>query len=260
MGIEVVHLHGFKCAGTTLATLLAHNFGNGFRCVESTDRAQRLPWSQVVGHPDLAGVRAVSSHTLTPPPRGGAPLIIGLVRDPAKRLISAWRFFQRQSNQPNFPFSGYLHRQRSIKNYQARLYSPQFGELSAELPLWGQHSDRLQLGHNYFLGTVDRYAESLVIIQHLLDLRGIEFQPFISTENAAIAGYSKVLPDVPIPDEYLNVDNLLYRRCNQLINAFREVIPDFDIRLEALRQRFQVESQFRHLVDSENVLQIPVPV
>jgi len=185
---------------------------------------------------------------------------IGLVRNPSERLLSAWRFFRRQSKQPGFPFSKYLYRQRYLKNYQSRVYSPQLDGLSAELPLWGQHFDHLQLGHNYFLGTVDRYAESLVIIQHLLDLRGIEFHAFVSTENAAIASEDKALPDVPIPEEYVNVDNLLYRRCNELINAFRDVIPDFELRLEALEQRGPVESRFRHLVDSENFLQIPVPL
>ncbi len=258
MTIEVVHIHGFKCAGTTIATLLAHNFGPSFRCVESTLRSKRLPWLQVIGHPELSGVRAVSSHTITPPPRGARPLVFGMVRNPSERLISAWRFFRRQSSQPDFPFSGYLYRQRHLKNYQSRLYSPQFGELSGELPLWGQHCDHLQLGHHYFLGTVDRYAESLVIIQYLLSLRGIEFQPFVSTENAAIADENKALPDVPIPEEYIHLDNLLYRRCDELITTFREVVPHFETRLEAMTRSAQVETRFRHLVDSENFLRIPV--
>lgn len=214
----------------------------------------------MVGHPDLVGIRAVSSHTITPPPQGAGPLVIGLVRSPAERLISAWRFFQQQSKQPDFPFSGYLKRQSKLKNYQSRLYSPQFAVVHDGLPLWGQHFNYMQLGHNYFLGTVDRYAGSLVIIQYLLSLRGINFRTFISTENAASSRDNRTAPDALIPEAYLNVDKLLYRRCNELINAFREVIPDFEPRLKALEQRGPVESQFRHLVDSENFLQIPVPL
>lgn len=258
MSIEVVHLHGFKCAGTTLATLLAQNFGTTFRCVESTERAGRLPWSQVVGHPDLVGIRAVSSHTITPPPQGAGPLVIGLVRSPAERLISAWRFFQQQSKQPDFPFSGYLKRQSKLENYQTRLYSPQLAIVHDGLPLWGQHFNHMQLGHNYFIGTVDRFAESLVIIQYLLSLRGINFRAFISTENAAISSDHKTAPDAPIPESYLSVDKLLYRRCNELINTFRDVIPNFETRLKAIQPQIQVESQFRYLIDQENVLKVQV--
>lgn len=212
----------------------------------------------MVGHPDLAGIRVVSSHTITPPPQGTGPLVIGLVRTPAERLISAWRFFQQQSKQPDFPFSRYLKRQTKLKNYQSRFYSPQFAGVHDGLPLWGQHFKHLQFGHNHFLGTVDRYAESLVIIQYLLSLRGIKFPAFISVENAASASDNKTATDVVIPEEYISVDKLLYRRCNELINAFRDAIPNFETRLEAIEQRVQVESQFRYLTNQENFIRIPV--
>lgn len=251
-----MHIHGFKCAGTTLATLLAYNFGNAFRCVESDKPSRRLPWSQIVGHHALVDVQAVSSHTVTVPPRVSNALVIGLVRKPSDRLISAWRFYQKQSGQLDFPFSGYLRRQKMLKNYQSRLYSPQFCEMHSEL--WGQHFHRLQFGHGYFLGTVDRYSESLVIIKHLLNQRGIEFRAFVAMENSGTTRKTEVSPDVPIPDDYVNVDNLLYRRCNELIDAFKQIIPSFDTKLNEIENADRPVNQFRSLVSPESFLHISV--
>jgi hypothetical protein len=197
----------------------------------------------------------VSSHTVTVPPRVSNALVIGLVRKPSDRLISAWRFYQKQSGQPDFPFSGYL--QHELKNYQSRLYSPQFCEMHSEL--WGQHLHHLQLGHGYFLGTVDRYSESLVIIKHLLNQRGIEFRAFVAMENSGTTRSTEMSPDVPIPDDYVNVDNLLYRRCNKLIDSFKQIIPSFDTKLNEIENADQPVNQFRSLVDPESFLRISVP-
>jgi hypothetical protein len=188
--------------------------------------------------------------------------VIGLVRDPAQRLISAWRFFAKQTSQPDFPFSGYLQRQRRLKNYQARLYSPQLPGLADDgMLLWGQNSDRLRIGYNFFLGTVDRYDESLVIIQYLMELRNIAFAVHSKAENVSQIRESETDAVPEVPEEYIHLDKLLFRRCNQIIDSFREMIPSFENRLMAVQSQkvpTGSDDSFRHLTEPENFVRIRV--
>jgi Sulfotransferase family len=95
----LIHYHIFKNAGTTVESVLAENFGEGFATLDSSDPAGILCSEDflrfVQSHPDI---RAVSSHTL-PPPKPNVPglvfLDVILIRNPIDRLISTYEFYRR---------------------------------------------------------------------------------------------------------------------------------------------------------------------
>ena len=66
MTLNIVHVHGFKCAGTTFSASLAANFKNDFRCIEPKTEGP-LDWDKARQASQELGLRAMSSHSLRLP-------------------------------------------------------------------------------------------------------------------------------------------------------------------------------------------------
>jgi len=257
MAIKVIHLHTFKCAGTTFALDLAKNFGPKFKCVDPINRNLRFQLEEVEHHPLLVDIEVTSSHTILPPkPSKDGPMIIGFVREPSSRLLSAWHFYRYQEQLPEFPFSAYLKRQSKIKNYQSRVFSHQTFSENDVLKGWELHYDQIMFGRNFFVGVVERYAESMVVIEFLLSDKGFNFKGDVNSRENTMP-IAKVAPDVEIPKDYINIDEILYQRCSSILDSYTLIIPNFAERLLEIQNRIQNHTEldkYRHLLDKENHL------
>jgi hypothetical protein len=256
MTIKVIHLHTFKCAGTTFALDLAKNFGPKFKCVDPINRSLRFRLEDVEHHSLFEGIEITSSHTIIPPtPSKDGPMIIGFVREPSSRLLSAWHFYRYQEKLPEFPFSAYLKRQSKIKNYQSRVFSHQIFSENDPHKGWELRTDQTMFGRNFFVGVVERYAESMVVIEFLLSKKGFDFRGDVNARENSMP-IAKVAPDVEIPNDYINIDAILYQRCSSLLDAYTQIIPNFPERLLEIQNRIPNQSgnEHRHLLDKENHL------
>jgi len=256
MTIQLIHIHAFKCAGTTFALNLATNFGSKFMCVDPVNRNTRFRLEQVEENPLLQDIEVISSHTIIAPrPSADAPIIVGFIREPNSRLYSAWHFYRLQENLPEFPFSAYLARQSHIKNYQSRIFSyqPDHADSSKN---WELSTHEITFGGRFFIGVVERYTESMVVIEYLLSNAGISFKGDVSSKENMLS-IAKIEPDVSIPSDFVDFDKILYERCNSVLDAYRQIIPDFAIRLAEIQNRVNNRSdqeKYRHLLDRENHL------
>jgi len=177
----LVHYHLFKNAGTSIERLLRDAFGEAWASWDKSEPGARISGADMqewIEH--RPGIRAVSSHQLVPPvPRGNFRVVpIVFLRDPLLRVRSAWRFeWQKQLglNEPKGSLVEYIeakfvHRHSSvIANFQVS----RLGNLD-------YHGGRPRL-HRYnemllpaacrfidslpFVGLVDRFAESLELLQ-----------------------------------------------------------------------------------------------
>ena len=238
MSLEIVHVHGFKCAGTTFAASLAANFNNEFRCIEpTTKKFLDLEKARQVSK-DL-GLRAISSHSLSLPSILSSDIqFVHLIREPSERLISAWRF--QVVAQQNFEgnFSTYLQSQVP-KNQQSVPLMPsdyedvlRNGEEKDFLREWFRHRPSL------FLGVVERYDESMTILELILRQRSMEIDlSYPVPLNQKRETFFAMEPDVGIPKEFVNIDTYLYQLANVRLDFYISLFPDFSESLDNYKAR-----------------------
>ena len=245
--VDIMHLHGFKCAGTTFAWILEKNFPGSVMYVESVRRGDRLPWQRVVGEVDLIGVRAVSSHLVTLPPEGDgfARINVAFVRNAAARLRSAYDFQRSTGSLPveGEDFGSFLKRIRTttLANYQTRHISVQdFGGWEARQG-WQLRPELIRLNRDdLFVGLVERFDESLVLLERKLTGLGIEFDAsYPSPQNRGTPRSENRAPRVP--KDMTELDDVLYDRVAQQLELdlqeahFPAALWDFQRRCESLR-------------------------
>jgi len=162
--IDILHLHGFKCAGTTFASILQDNYGDAVGYVESEGKGDRLPWQMIPEAIDLDHYRAVSSHLVTLPPAGEsfAKMHVAFVRNPRERIRSAYRFQLRTGalEPKDLGFGEFVQRTRvsTGSNYQTRQLSPQdFGGWQQRKG-WQLRPELIDFNReDLFIGLVDRF-------------------------------------------------------------------------------------------------------
>ena len=86
--MKLIHIHGFKCAGSTLEQILNREFPNLLK-VESSEPGKRLFFEDIPSK--ILNTDAISSHLLSPSKHKDA-IHVTLLRNPLDRLISAWKF------------------------------------------------------------------------------------------------------------------------------------------------------------------------
>jgi len=121
---------------------------------------------------------------------------------------------------------------------------------------WELNTEQIMFGRNFFVGVVERYAESMVVIEFLLSNKGIDFKGDVKSKANPMP-IAKVSPDVEIPRDYVNLDEILYQRCSSMLDAYAQIIPNFSVRLQEIQNRIQNQSdlnKYRYLLDRENHL------
>ena len=177
----ILHGHIFKNAGTTFDWALQQNFGRDF--VDHRDdqamRSGRFDYlaGYLQQHP---AIKALSSHHLVMPFPKHSPwrlLRIYLLRHPIERIRSVYDFEQQQNAETpgaryarQASFSDYVRWRMqgnvgaTIRDFQLRYLSAAGRKLSAE------HLQRVQeaMGSAFLFGIVDRYDESMVLLEQAL--------------------------------------------------------------------------------------------
>lgn len=129
--IHLLHLHGFKCAGSTLIWSLERATDGRLAYLESDQPNRRLPWQRVQEHLGTIEQQplAITSHLVSLPPQHELAVVkAAFLRRPLSRLISAYRFETVvQGKHKDLSLDDYLRRncRSMLSNYQTRHLSPQ---------------------------------------------------------------------------------------------------------------------------------------
>lgn len=247
--VQLLHLHGFKCAGSTFAWSLERATQGGLLYVESPRPNQRLAWQRIRDHVQALEEKpaAITSHLATLPPQDQlARLKVAFVRDPLQRIISAFRFeTTTQNKHGDLSFEAYLkrHSRGALANYQTRHLSPQEEKDWDRRKGWSARPELIRLKRpDLFVGVVERYDASIVVLEHRLESLGIRLdlaypQPMNTTrQQAADEIVIERLPSQLVLDA-TELDERLYQRACALLEQNIRLIPDFEARLEAFRIR-----------------------
>ena len=243
-GVRILHVHGFKCAGTTFNWILERNYPGRVRYVESESIGRRLPWQRIRDEVDLSDARAVTSHLTTVPDvdAGLAAITVAFVREPLARLISAYRFEQRSTSPrfPGEPFANYLRRIVNTveSNYQSRLLSPQHFVASGPFLGWQLDPHLIDLDRpDLFVGVVERFDESMVLLEHRLASLGITFDGAYQLAENVSSGVFPTEPGWSGETRLADYDRLLHRRADTILSAQLGSLPDAEGALAEYRAR-----------------------
>jgi hypothetical protein len=253
---DLLHLHGFKCAGSTFIWSLEHASQAGVAYVESEASNQRLPWERVREHVAAAEECSpiITSHLITMPPPGAlARVKVAFLREPLARLASAYRFqLHKQGSIDAISFRQYIDQfcRGPLANYQTRHLSPQEPENWRLQKGWAARPELIDLTRrDLFVGLVERYDESIVALEYQLEQldcpRNLAYPQRLNiTEDLRS---SREQPEALPPDRLLEItelDNNLYGRAATRLEEHLAAIPDLSDRLadfqgrcSALRQR-----------------------
>ncbi|MCP9827914.1 hypothetical protein KBZ19_05380 [Synechococcus sp. L2F] len=246
---DVLHLHGFKCAGSTFIWSLEHASRGSVAYVESEASNQRLAWERVRDHFATAPAhpQLITSHLITLPPPGAlARLKVAFLRDPLARLASAYRFeLHLQGTIAAMSFRQYIeHYCRGLlANFQTRHLSPQDPDNWRLQQGWAARPELIDLERqDLFVGLVERYDESIVALEHALERLGCPLDLAYPQRMNTTDGIDvDVDPTTSAPAERLleitELDANLYRRATARLDARLAVIPDLTGRLAAFAER-----------------------
>ena len=253
---DLLHLHGFKCAGSTFIWSLEHASQAGVAYVESEASNQRLPWERVREHVAAAEECSpiITSHLITMPPPGAlARIKVAFLREPLARLASAYRFqLHKQGSIDAISFRQYIDQfcRGPLANYQTRHLSPQEPENWRLQKGWAARPELIDLTRrDLFVGLVERYDESIVALEYQLEQldcpKDLAYPKRLNITDDLRS--SSEQPEALPPDRLLEItelDNNLYGRAATRLEEHLAAIPDLSDRLadfqgrcSALRQR-----------------------
>ena len=201
---------------------------------------QFLDWEQIVQEMALLKLRAVSSHSLRIPesiPKGY--IFVAFVRNPSERLVSAWKFDTNSQKISNESFSSYLKNQSAARNVQSIfLYDAETLDGLAIEEIGNQSFDSFRYRPNVFLGVVERYDESMTVLEELLSLNLLTFDlSYPRILNKYIESQFQMIPDVTVHDDYIRQDELLHKAANFYLDLQISLIPNFADLLSDFRAR-----------------------
>lgn len=255
--VTLLHLHGFKCAGSTLIWSLERATGGKLAYLESPVANQRLPWQRVRSHLGEAGEHpmAITSHLITLPPAGALALLcVAFLRDPWARILSSYRFERDVTKTLNGrSLEDYIaaFQKGPLCNYQTSQLSPQ--DLEADLDIrpgargWSARPERIDLlRKDLFLGLVERYDESIVALEYQLEQFDLPLDlayPGAVNTTAGIATEADQKPeDHHLRQQFLaaaNLDVELHQQAGVRLDQQLAAIPNLEERLEQFRVRCQ---------------------
>jgi len=244
--MKLIHIHGYKCAGSTVEQILNRECPNLLK-VESSESGKRLFYEDIPSN--LLNTDAISSHLLSPL-KGVEALQISLIRNPLDRIVSAWKFETKVvqgSKKDNITLRGYIenYKKSLVSNYQSKLLS--FQEKSDHFSSgWSVSFDLDYLfSENFFIGTVDRFDESMVLIENRLKKRGVEIDmSYPSKQNTTSHIKNKINVNnlerfiYPAADSDIWLLKYTNKKIDQEINS----INNFEILMENFRLRCKTSS------------------
>lgn len=253
--VEVLHLHGFKCAGTTFIGSLEHATEGQLAYLETPKTNQRLSWQQALQHLGTLPVqpRAITSHLITLPPPGAlARLKVAFLRNPLARLASAYRFqLHVQLNLETMSFADYLEQvsRGLLANYQTRHLSPQDPEDWEQRQGWAARPEAIDLQRpDLFVGLVERYDDSIVALEYQLELLDCPLNlAYPNRLNTTGAYQSDSDTRIRAPRERLlqttELDANLYRRAAERLQERLAAVPNLAARRDHFRKRCELLRQ-----------------
>lgn len=268
MRVVLAHGHIFKNAGTTLDWSLQRNFGEDF-LDHRDDKIMREHGTRHIGEllAEKSELKALSSHHLVhrlPEVDDTRIVPIYLLRHPIERIDSVYNFERRQDAdtagaraakeksfreyvqwrmQPGVP--------RTIRNYQTiylagvHNYSEDF---EPGLGIFGTAMGTVR--SNPLIGAVERYDETMVVIEHhlreempALDLsyirqnvtrKGLLARARKNDSESVLKRLGKLAQTVV---DNNSLDLAIYQLVNRRLDDMIARIDDFDDRLQAFRRR-----------------------
>ena len=173
-------------------------------------------------------------------------LKVAFVRKPLARLLSAYRFETMvQHKHKELSLEKYLrrHSRGLLSNYQTRHLSPQDEEDWQDFQGWGARPELIDLSRtDLFVGLVERYDESIVSLEHVLEEQGMTFDLAypLAMNTTRLESEAEHLAETLHPKflgEATELDERLYRRVAAQLDTRISAIADFDDRLENFRKR-----------------------
>ena len=217
---------------------------------------QFLDWEQIKQNMALTKLRAVSSHSLRIPesiPKGY--MFVAFVRNPSERLISAWKFQTNVQKISNVSFSSYLKNHSDAKNVQSLfLYNAKISDGLSIKEIGNQSFELFRHRPNVFLGVVERYDESMTVLEKLLSLNLLTVDlsyPRILNKNTEAQFQMK--PDATVPDDYIRLDEALHKFANFHLDLQISLIPNFADLLRDFRARCKLHRTSPHDFNSKIV-------
>ena len=252
--MELIHIHGFKCAGTTIEKILNREYED-LLLVESSDGGQRLFYNDIPK--EILNVKAISSHLLAPS-RGRKALQICLIRDPIERLVSAWRFQSSVVKDIDDNLRQYILKYKNsiLSNYQSKLLSFQKKSESFSSG-WDIDLDfDFLFGDDFFVGTVERFDESMVIIEERLKDRNININLSYPNKTNTTSNYKKD-HNIKNIDKFsypaIDMDLWLIKKVNNMMDIEIDKISNFDEKLSNYHERCK---QSTYVAKQSNVIYI----
>lgn len=225
-----MHIHGFKCAGTTFAASLAANYLDEFRCIEPL-ADEYLDWSKAMNKANELELKAISSHLLRIPLQlPDESFFVYLIRKPHERLVSAWKFEKDHQHVVDESFSEYLSDLNRCSNKQSRtLLSDVSPEELNSMLLRRSYSELFKHRSNMFIGLVERYEESMTLLELILRQKSIAIDlSYPMMLNKFENHGSESVPDCEVPNSLVKHDNALYNLANNRLDFYKSMFPEFE--------------------------------
>ncbi|MFT6955208.1 MAG: hypothetical protein ACJAYC_000201 [Halieaceae bacterium] len=266
MRTVILHGHIFKNAGTTFDWSLKRNFGDKF-CDHRNDLEMREGGSEYLESffEKNSEIVAISSHHLNfPIPHSEKYKLIFcyLLRNPISRIRSVYNFERQQKSDSlgaraakKLSFLEYaLWRMRddvpnTIRNYQtAYLSKTQSGRKRIFINDHDYTEAAKVIDHNPFVGLVDRYDESMVVLESHFQRHDIEIdlahKPQNVMDNSALTENEKMietLDELGTEANYVLSKNLydyrMYRKADIKLTERISRIKNFDDKLLSFKKR-----------------------
>ena len=247
--VDLLHLHGYQCAGTTLIDSLERACSGRVAYVETQRANERLAWEQLSMHLDQLPqqTRAITSHLITLPPQGKVARIkVAFLRHPIARIIAMHRLHGPQDClEPDQSLATYAEGLSGtiLANAQTRWLSPQDASTWGMHHGWGLDPEHINLlREDLFVGLVERYNESIVALEERLRKIGLVMNlAYINSFEAEASEYKKAqILEASSDDPWHSLcalDFSLYQRASDLLDDQLGQIPNLQARLEDLEHR-----------------------
>lgn len=241
--VKIVHLHGFKCAGTTFIWILEKIYGSKLLYVEKRGGKERLFWKDLQEACNLLNYNAITSHTLEfPRIQANDYLFVEFVREPLSRIKSAYNFQIKVGDiKPNLLFNEYV--KQSIGTTRDNFMSRRLSTQSNSQSIWSLDKNIIELNQaNLFVGLVEKFDESLVLLEELL-LKSYDLKLDLSYPKAQNKSIKNDLVGnkYSISEDVLNKvtqkDFLLYDRVRKDIDAKISLTVNFNKKHAEFKER-----------------------
>jgi hypothetical protein len=219
-------------------SILEKNFPSKVLHVQSQIENTRLDFQKVTPLVEKGKFKAITSHLVSRPPFDSElnPLVITLLRNPSERLISAYEF-QRDNQfltEGDVNFQAFLTRRRFsvISNYQTRLLSPQSWNFEGTRIGWELNPRAIDLtDENLFVGTVEMFDQSMVLLEQWLKDKGVEFDASYSVPRNTALERGSTKPEFSagaIFPDMIEIDEHLWLEVTQRIESKISLNSDFN--------------------------------